>query len=494
MEKIGYNYLIEKYNQKVIPNWHQSYIISQSSRSVEYDELADQYIEFFPATYKIKNTDLSHLVFALKFDGTNLLILHSLFNVLNIEELTEQILSKITSKYHRIIWFLYEYLTKKQLCINNLQMGNYVHVLDENKYFSIQNGKKISRQRVINNLLGSDYFLPIVRKTDLINDQSLMNINNECEKLFESHSKEIIYKAANYLNNKETKSSFEIENVSITSTKAFKFSQLLELSFKKDFCTKRDLIELQNLIVDSRFKEHDYRKIQNYVGQSISLNHEIIHYISPKPEDIQNLMMGLIETNRQMYLGNVESIIHAAVIAFGFVYLHPFEDGNGRIHRFLLINILALKNFVKSGIILPLSTIMLNNRSEYDKSLETFSKRIMQIINYELHNDGSININNNTEYFYKYLDLTKQAEYVFRIINIAINSELNKELEYLTTYYRIKSEILKIIDMPDKQLDLFIQLCLQNGGKLSLSKKEKYFSYLTQTELNEIEKIITNNL
>jgi len=27
-------------------------------------------------------------------------------------------------------------------------------------------------------------------------------------------------------------------------------------------------------------------------------------------------------------------IVHAAVIGYAFVFLHPFEDGNGRIHRF----------------------------------------------------------------------------------------------------------------------------------------------------------------
>ena len=33
--------------------------------------------------------------------------------------------------------------------------------------------------------------------------------------------------------------------------------------------------------------------------------------------------------------GLMDPIVAAAVLAFGFVYVHPFEDGNGRIHRYL---------------------------------------------------------------------------------------------------------------------------------------------------------------
>lgn len=31
----------------------------------------------------------------------------------------------------------------------------------------------------------------------------------------------------------------------------------------------------------------------------------------------------------------------AAGIAFGFVFIHPFEGGNGRIHRYLIHHVLA---------------------------------------------------------------------------------------------------------------------------------------------------------
>jgi Fic family protein len=37
----------------------------------------------------------------------------------------------------------------------------------------------------------------------------------------------------------------------------------------------------------------------------------------------------------------IDAVIAAAMLAFGFVYVHPLEDGNGRIHRYLIHHILT---------------------------------------------------------------------------------------------------------------------------------------------------------
>jgi hypothetical protein len=39
---------------------------------------------------------------------------------------------------------------------------------------------------------------------------------------------------------------------------------------------------------------------------------------------------------RQHREEDLDPVIAAAALAFGFVYIHPFEDGNGRIHRYLM--------------------------------------------------------------------------------------------------------------------------------------------------------------
>ena len=120
---------------------------------------------------------------------------------------------------------------------------------------------------------------------------------------------------------------------------------LLQLAEQEDFFRKFALVELQNRIVDQRFKDLDYRSKQNYVGETVSATYERVHFVSPKPADLDGLMEGMVAAHQSMSAGNVHPVLHAAVIAYGFVFMHPFEDGNGRIHRFLIHNVLARRGF-----------------------------------------------------------------------------------------------------------------------------------------------------
>ena len=72
------------------------------------------------------------------------------------------------------------------------------------------------------------------------------------------------------------------------------------------------------------------------------------------------------------------------------MFQHPFEDGNGRIHRFLKHNILSLKELVPRRLMLPVSAAMLKNSADYDASLEAFSRPLLQLIDYQLDEMGQM--------------------------------------------------------------------------------------------------------
>jgi len=201
-------------------------------------------------------------------------------------------------------------------------------------------------------------------------------------------------------------------------------------------------------------------------------------------------MSGLIESHGRMKKGKVSPVIHAAAIAYGFVFLHPFEDGNGRIHRFLIHNILSLQKTVPRGLMFPISAVMLKNPADYDASLEAFSRPLLQLIEYRLDEMGRMTVENDTAIWYRYMDMTAQAEALYEFATKTIEEELVEELSFLASYDNAKKTIQDIIDMPDRLIDLFIHLCLQNNGRLSAGKRSAHFAFLTDKELAAMEQAV----
>ncbi len=488
----GYAYLLERLKLNTIPHWHTSSI---TTTGVHRSRVQGDFMEdIYPVKYWPGDNIGDHLEFALKYDGVNLSSLSLILNAAGKSEIIDYIQSRPTGKYARRIWFFYELLTGKQLPINDLTKGNYTEALEPDRYYTITPGKRVQRQRIINNLLGNKDYCPVVRKTEKLKKMDSSDLRKRCEEIVTSYPPELLRRALNYLYNKETKSSFEIEHIKPDALRTEKFIALLELAEQKDFCSKELLLDLQNRIVDPRFKDLDYRMNQNYVGQTASYQKEVIHYICPKPEDLPELMQGLLMSHQFMKAGNVSPLIHAAVIAYGFVFLHPFEDGNGRIHRFLIHNILSIQGMVPKGLMFPVSAVMLKKPVDYDNSLEAFSHPLMQFIEFNLDEVGKMTVHNDTACWYRYIDLTAQAEALYDFVSQTIKTELIEELDFLVNYSNVKKAIQDIIDMPDRLIDLFIQLCLQNKGTLSERKRAAYFDFLTNAELASMNKACSKKL
>ena len=92
---------------------------------------------------------------------------------------------------------------------------------------------------------------------------------------------------------------------------------------------------------------------------------EIVHEGAPQSR-VHYLLNELVEwyhKNKNIFPG----LLLAAVVHNQFENIHPFRDGNGRIGRILLNNIL-LKNK------LPPINIDLKNRAEYYASLQAYQK------------------------------------------------------------------------------------------------------------------------
>ena len=483
---VGCLWLKEHYHLDKYPLTHNSYIGSNDSIELTAKGNIGQ---VYGAKYApVDDSPLSHLEFSLKYDDLSLDFLKAVFQKIPADDIEGFIESSPSGKYARKIGFLYEFLTGKQLKLSKSVTGNYTDLLETSKYIT-GNTIKNSRWRINNNLLGTVSFCPVVRKTGTLNELLGQNIPQKIEQLKKSFPADIFRRATNYLYNKETRSSYEIEKEQPSPDRMEKFITLLMKAGTEQTVQLLDeprLVELQNAIVDARFAAEAFRDFQNYIGQSLPGYQEMIHYICPPPAILHTLMEGLKETAEKT--SGIYPEIRAAVISFGFVFIHPFEDGNGRLHRFLIHDILVHDGIVPHGLIIPVSAHMLNHIKDYDNILESYSKPLMQRIKYNKKKNGEIEVinKNEVEDYFRYPDLTGHCIYLAETIHATLKEDMPNELVFIQRYDEVKKAIQQIVDMPDKDINMMILFLHQNKGIFPKRRRE-HFSRLTDDEITKMQ-------
>ncbi len=186
-------------------------------------------------------------------------------------------------------------------------------------------------------------------------------------------------------------------------------------------------------------------------------------------------MKGLLDTNNFLQESGYDPVLTAATIAFGFVFIHPFSDGNGRIHRYMIHHILTRMGYTKRGMIFPVSAAILNRIDEYQSILEAYSSQRIDLIEWEPTADHNVKILNDTIDLYRYYDLTKQVEFLYECVEDTIEQIIPEELNYLEKYDRMTKYINTYFSLPDTKVDLLIKLLNQNNGKLSKNKRQQEF-------------------
>ena len=491
---VGYEALKEQFSLESMPHFRKSFVLLKGASHTSLEDHIEVY--YYTKHYLPKNLldPFAHIEFALKHEGVNLELFLALFQVIDKNALCVYIKSQPTSKIARKVWFLYEWLINEKLPLPDATGGSYTFLLDAKEYYTIKPVRS-RRHYVYNNLLGNRYFCPLVRRTSKLKKWEEKKLSQIANRLMNRYDQKVIVRAVNYLYVKETMSSYQIEHEKPDASRAQKFITLLKRADTLGPLSKKILLELQNSIVDPRFADKDYRHFQNFIGTQIRLDMlSQIDYIAPKPGDVISLMQGLLESLETMCQAKVHPVVIAASIAFGFVFIHPFEDGNGRLHRFLIHYLFARQKFVPPHAIFPVSSVMLNNIKEYNAILERFSKPLMQRIDYGSNKEGELDVKGSTDLFYRYIDYTSFAEYLFDCVDKTIQTDFKNELNYLAHFDKAKLLLQEIVDMPDKKLVMFMQCVIQNHGTLSKRKKEDHFSLLTEDEVSRMEAIVKKYL
>lgn len=467
-----------------MPAVRSSVVAGARRTRIENDAIFEQY----PKTYAT-NSLYENLKFAMRYEPVDLGVLQAAFAQIAAEDIKTWVSTESTGIYARKIWYLYEQLTGEILDLPDVAPTGYVDLLNP-KLQLTGSTRQIRRQRINDNLLGNRTYCPLIRLTDRLKSSMAEELDKETKEIVEGSDPLILARAISFLYTRETKSSFAIEGEVAGKSRAERFVAALEYAAEFDTGDKASFVDLQNQIVDPRFAAKDWRAIQNYVGQTMRDYTEQVHFVCPKPEDVEALMEGWMNCARRIQNSSVDPIAAAAAMAFGFVFIHPFEDGNGRIHRFLIHHELAHSGFAPPKLIFPVSAVMLRERVDYDRVLESYSKAILPFVEFTLDTQGNMTVENETSNLYRYWDATRFVEYLYGCVAETIRRDLREELGFLAVFDQALSEVMNIVDMPDRRASLLIRFILQNRGTLSKNKREKEFPELTNEEILSIESAI----
>ena len=478
---VGYGAIVAHYDLKVtIPN--KLALISQKKRQYETNEW-----QVYTPRHRPDETLFKQLVFALKYEGVNLLVLKKLFDVLDAKEISKLIQIEPLSQYGRRIWFIYEWLFKEQLDIPDLGRGNFVPLIDEEIQFAVE-GKRSSRHRIFNNLPGTPEFCPLIYKTSKLEKFISSESREQRIAYINSIHKDVMQRAASFLLLKDSKASFTIEGENPGPNRALRWGKAIGEAGKNTL-TRDELLRLQQIIIESkRFTKMGFRKEGGYVGdRDRTTGDPIPDHISAKWQDLELLMNGLIETYQFLEKEKFDPVLTAAIIAFGFVFIHPFYDGNGRLHRYLINHILARMKFTQQGVVFPVSASILDHIDDYRIVLEEYSHPVMELIDWEVTPDHNVNVLNATLDYYRYFDATRQAEFLFDCVLDTTQRIIPEEVSYIYKYDEFKRFIDNQFEMPDKLVSMLVRFLEQNNGSLSNRAKAIEFAKLKDKEIKEIE-------
>lgn len=485
-QPIGLVALIEKLDLSVRKPTIQSWTRSGARKTIV---TSDTIKEYYPPIYAPSGI-IGNLKFALRYEPIDLSVYDTLFKVLDAELLEKWIRKEPTGTYVRRAWFLYEGLTGKLLDADDVSRTGYINILDP-KLHVTGPVRRVRRQRVNNNLLGDSTYCPLIRRTDAINHAMASGLDLEAKSLVETCEPTILARAVHYLYTKETKSSFAIEGEVPSAKRTERFVAALTRAANFDTSDPQEFIRLQNDIVDPRYAATGWRTVQSFIGETMSDFREHVHFVCPKPDDLADLMNGWMRMMANLRDSKADPVCAAAAASFGFVFIHPFEDGNGRIHRFLIHQELASSGFTPHQVLFPVSAVMMRNRNRYDEVLEGFSQSVSPYIDYEMHQDGSLVVNNQTVHLYRFWDATTFAEYLYDCVAETIRTDLREEIGFLKVFDAAIRATMDIVDMPDRRASLLVRLILQNNGRLSQGKRAT-FSELKEEEISAIERAVAS--
>ncbi|CRM24823.1 Adenosine monophosphate-protein transferase SoFic [Pseudomonas sp. 37 R 15] len=424
---------------------------------------------------------LDHILFALKHEGINLAILAQALDSVSADQLLQELDKAPNGVFIRKACYLWEGLTLQRLDYSKPINSRVSPLFDPQRYVTGPSTRN-SRWRIDFNGLGSLAYCATVERTSEIDALLSLDILGRAKSFMATLPPEMMDRAIQWAYLHETRDSFAIEKEQPSEEKSRRFVQLLRQAHEGRLLTEDYLVELQNSTVSNPFdKAVAFRHEQNHLHNGLR-GAAGVSYVPPAPALCQELMEELMAFANQP-VRDVDPLVAAAVTAFGFVFLHPFMDGNGRLSRFLIHQTLCHYGALGNGLLLPVSVAMKHEEQAYLEALKTFSQPTREFWNVTwLDADHMAFDFIGHPSIYRYWGATRCVEFTLQMARRALEVELREETEFLDRYDRVIKAVNQRYDVRGSDLSKLVMMCLDNEGKLSKHRR-KQFQYSVAEEV-----------
>ncbi|MGA1870605.1 MAG: Fic family protein [bacterium] len=430
-----------------------------------------------------------HLTFALKHENIDLLVLKRIFDAVSPKEMQSFVLSSPTGVQVRRGWYLYETWTKNQLDVPDAPNVAFVNLLDPKAYFTAK-PRPSRRHKVRDNLLGNAGFCPVIRRTKALEEFLSLGLSNKAKEIVGQTGTHLITRAASFMLLADSRASFEIEGERPLRNRLERWGKAVKQAGKNPL-NMEEIIRLHGILIeDSRFIHVGLRPDGVFLGERDQLGDPVPEFIGARPDDLEILMTGLIEANSRMREAALDPVLQATATAFGFIYIHPHQDGNGRLHRYLIHHVLAERKFTPPGMVFPVSSVMLDRIDDYKAMLQSHSGSLMDYIDWKPTQERNVEVLNDTIDLYRYYDCTYEAEFLVGCVRHTVERDLPREIDYLHRHDEALRRIMDTVALPDRLAEDFIMFTRQNKGTLPNRRRQREFKAMTDYEVGALEQII----
>jgi hypothetical protein len=443
----------------------------------------------FDKRYNVDSDVASHLTFALRHENLDLLVMKRVLEAVPAEAIEDMVRATPTGAVGRRVWFFYELLTGRRLDLEDAGNVAAVDALDPEGYFTAP-PRLSPRHRVRDNLLGTAQFCPVIRKTQALQRYVGLDLAQQARDVIVKTGSKLVARAASFMLLADSRASFEIEGERPPQNRIERWGRAVLEAGRRQL-SKDEIYRLHALLIgDDRFTEIGYRSAGVFLGERDYANDPMPEFIGARVADVPSLMDGLLGCNDRLRSTDIDPVVQAAAIAFGFVYVHPLADGNGRLHRCLIHHVLAERKFTPPGMVFPVSSVMLDRIDAYRDTLQAHSGPLMPFIDWRVTADQNVDVTNDTADLYRYFDCTAEAEFLYACVQRTVEHDLPHELDYLRRHDEAMQRIMNLVEMPDQLAQSLITFIRQNDGRLGRRRRENEFAKLTDIEVSDIEAII----